>query len=698
LKIQKRLLVSILPVVFITVLAVTVVATVISKNVLEKQVKENAQLLSTSYSNQLNAKINLIKRMAVDLSAAIETAVNVETVLINTRKRYPDILRIWYTDIYGTVNDMTPYNRDIYKQKYKITSDWSIAKDEQKVVISNPLEVNGEKVFYIYSPVTLNYVVNAPPTTVGVAIIIIPVEYMFETLGDVVFGKTGSVFVVNEAGTFISHKDTSYIMNKKIVDLSNKDNLQPIQNAMVTQKSGIGTYYTEKNRNLISFSPVSSVNWSLAITASYQEFTREIDSVIAFSLLILMIALLLAVIVIYLIVHSVTLPITNLSIVADKISEGDFSIRSNLKINNEIGKLSASFDLMVDRLEDYNRILEIEVQDRTKELMAANEELEATNEELAATNEALDLSAKEMEAMNEELKVTNETLDQNAREMEAMNEELKVTNENMEAINEELVQTVDELDKSNKQLAETKDALWSEMELAKKLQTVLLPKDPRIEGFDVSAFMNPTSSVGGDYYDVINVDGKDWFLIGDVSGHGVTSGLIMMMVQTAIHVALSQKNLNNPVDLLTTINRTIHANISKLGGKRYMTLTVFACLDGSRFSFAGAHLPVIIYRKMTDTLEMLETPGAWVGLVDDVHGYNKLTVFNMQPGDTLLLYTDGISEAIMDNGEQFTQERLAKLFKECVHLDSKGICEVIREYSEKLTVDDDVTVMVVKKV
>ncbi|QEN04709.1 hypothetical protein EW093_08310 [Thiospirochaeta perfilievii] len=161
-KIQKRLLLSILPVVITTVLAVTTVAIIISKNALENQVKENAVLLSTSYSSQVDNTIFQIKRMAEDLSAAIETAINVETVLINTRKRYPEINRIIYSSVDGEVQDMSPYNKVLLLSDFTIYKEWDRALESQEVVISNPIKYLDEDVFMVFSPVTIDYTVNSP--------------------------------------------------------------------------------------------------------------------------------------------------------------------------------------------------------------------------------------------------------------------------------------------------------------------------------------------------------------------------------------------------------------------------------------------------------------------------------------------------------------------------------------------------------
>lgn len=690
-KIQKRLMVSILPVVFVAILIVTIVAIQLSTNAVEKQVKDNTQLLSKSYSAQLNSRVLEEKRKAVDISAAIETAVNVETVLINARKRYHELSRILYTTVEGKIKDMSPYTSKLLSENFINDMNWRKAIERKEIVISNPQKYMGSDVFLIYSPVIIDYVVNKEPEVVGVAVFVIPASYMFKDISDVVYGETGSVFVVNDEASFIHHKDPSYILEKKVIDLPETTDLSGIQESMVGGYSGMATMYYGNVKSFISFYPVLEAGWSLAITGSYSEFSSKVQSIITINMIILFGSLAFATIVIYFMVHGVVKPIEILTDMADRISHGDISIRANITTTNEVGHLAKSINTMVDQLEDQNAVLERKVQERTSELTVANEELLTANENIAA--------------MNKELQESNEVLDSNAQEMAAMNEELRVTNEalddknrEMESVNEELTVTIEELDHSNRELESARNALWGEMELAKKLQTVLLPDDPQINGYDISAFMKTTDTVGGDYYDVINVDGKDWFLIGDVSGHGVTAGLIMMMVQTSIHVVLSQNPHSKPEDLLAVINKTIHSNIHKLGGKRYMTLTVFACLDNSRMSFAGAHLPAIIYRKETDSIEVIETEGAWIGLIDDVSQLNKNSEFQMDIGDTLLLYTDGITEGEDENGKQFSQDGLAKLLMECREGNAKHICDTIENYSTKLEIDDDVSVLVLKKV
>ncbi len=195
-----------------------------------------------------------------------------------------------------------------------------------------------------------------------------------------------------------------------------------------------------------------------------------------------------------------------------------------------------------------------------------------------------------------------------------------------------------------------KTRISTEMEIAMRIQTSLFPKKPAIKGYEISAYMEPTDEVGGDYYDVIRSDGRDWIVIGDVSGHGVHSGLVMMMTQTAIHVALSQNKDINPSDLLTVINKTISENISRMGEDKHISITVLRAGENGLLTFSGLHEDILIYRAESDTVEALETDGVYIGFTDDIKGMLEDDILRLNTGDVLLLYTDGITESRLKGG------------------------------------------------
>ena len=212
--------------------------------------------------------------------------------------------------------------------------------------------------------------------------------------------------------------------------------------------------------------------------------------------------------------------------------------------------------------------------------------------------------------------------------------------------------------------------LKTEMRLAREIQTVLLPAAPAIRGYEITAYMEPADYIGGDYYDVINTGSSDWIIIGDVSGHGMPAGLVMMMVQTSIHTILDQHPAIMPSTLLSRVNRTITRNIKLLSGSRYMTITALVVKDNGLITFAGAHLDILVYRVKTGNVEEIETSGIWIGLEKDITGLLTDRSFSLENGDVMLLYTDGITEAYRKNkaaGERqgdcmFGIEKLAEIF------------------------------------
>jgi serine phosphatase RsbU (regulator of sigma subunit) len=294
--------------------------------------------------------------------------------------------------------------------------------------------------------------------------------------------------------------------------------------------------------------------------------------------------------------------------------------------------------------------------------------------------------------INLEKKVAERTL-----ELQTAMEELEAMNDSLSQRTNELQAAMEELEAINEELTRTRDALWGEMQLAKKIQTVLLPENPRMPKFDIAAFMEPADEVGGDYYDVINVKDRDWFLIGDVSGHGVPAGLIMMMAQTAINTILTKMPHLSPSELLAAINTTLTNNIKRLGEDKYMTMTVFASAEDGKITFAGLHQDILLYRKSSDTVEEIESSGIWLGLIDDIAPYNIDQELSIFPGDVMLVYTDGITEANDQQNNMYSGERLVKVFSAAAEKTSEEIKTALLDSLKGYRTHDDVTFMVIKR-
>ncbi len=248
-------------------------------------------------------------------------------------------------------------------------------------------------------------------------------------------------------------------------------------------------------------------------------------------------------------------------------------------------------------------------------------------------------------------------------------------------------------------LKKTRDALWGEMEVAKRIQTSLLPEVNRLGGFEVAATMRPAEEVGGDYYDLIRTQrNEDWVAIGDVSGHGVESGLIMMMTQTSIASVTNQGVNLSPAHALAHVNFVVKENIRRLGADRYMTLTLMR-LESNRLVFAGKHQDILIYRSGTKTVEVVPTTGTWIGLVDDLGAFVSDSETPLNTGDVVLLFTDGVTEATEGAGEMFGQERLVQSLQSYALLPIQEIVNnTVRDVKDfSRSQDDDVTLLAIRK-
>lgn len=249
-------------------------------------------------------------------------------------------------------------------------------------------------------------------------------------------------------------------------------------------------------------------------------------------------------------------------------------------------------------------------------------------------------------------------------------------------------------------LSAARDALWGEMELAKRIQTALLPRVDRVPGYRAAARMLPAAEVGGDYYDLIQTAaGETWLAIGDVSGHGVASGLIMMMTQTSIFATVDRTTGYMPSRVLELVNSVIKQNISRLNTDRYMSLCV-ARLDGGRMTFAGKHQDILIWRRATGGVEIVPTTGTWLGVVDDLAGKLHDASVEVNEGDAVLFFTDGITEAMNANGEMLGQDRLIQVLQRHGSLEAEQIVLAVLAEVEAFQAQqaDDITLLVLKRV
>lgn len=239
-----------------------------------------------------------------------------------------------------------------------------------------------------------------------------------------------------------------------------------------------------------------------------------------------------------------------------------------------------------------------------------------------------------------------------------------------------------------------------ELAIAKRVQTQILPRAIAIDGFDVAATMIPATEIGGDYYDVVRTPGASWVAIGDVSGHGLDAGLIMMMMQSALGAIIRAHPGGSPRDMVDALNEVLYDNIRvRLAARDHVTFTLFRVgLDG-RVVFAGAHEDVLVWRAAQRRMERIRTPGVWLGAKRGIKDVTIETALQLEPGDVMILYTDGITEARATSGAMLELDGLVRIADEAIDRPVEALRDhiVARTRAWMARQDDDITLMVLRR-
>ena len=242
-----------------------------------------------------------------------------------------------------------------------------------------------------------------------------------------------------------------------------------------------------------------------------------------------------------------------------------------------------------------------------------------------------------------------------------------------------------------------KQEIEREVGIAADIQTQLLPKLlPRIKNAGVSAYSVPARGVSGDYYDIIPLrEGKFAMVICDVAGKGVPASLVMVMIRTIIHLIASSSR--STAQIVSWINKGI---AGKIDIDRFATLSFFTFdpATGALQYSNAAHHPAMIYRAATGSIEQLDTDGLPIGIEREArYGQRETRLAN---GDIIMMYTDGVVEAMDSRGRQYEDERLKSIFVDNASLGAEDLVKVIRTdidaFAENAKQHDDQTLMLMK--
>ncbi len=240
--------------------------------------------------------------------------------------------------------------------------------------------------------------------------------------------------------------------------------------------------------------------------------------------------------------------------------------------------------------------------------------------------------------------------------------------------------------------------LQAEVALAARIQASMLPQcEPLVSGFEVAGLSRPAEDIGGDYYDYIHVgEERLAVVIGDASGHGISSGLLMALAKGALFNQLGISP--DPLHVMQTLNKLIHDN----GTRRDLMTFCYTLLDvpTGRITLANAGHPYpMLYCAATKTVHGLEG-GAYPLGVRPMPGRLPILTHQLCPQDVLVMYSDGIPELKNHTGSYFGYDGLEAIIHRYAHLPARELCETIVEkaltFAAGAVPQDDITVVVVK--
>jgi len=242
-----------------------------------------------------------------------------------------------------------------------------------------------------------------------------------------------------------------------------------------------------------------------------------------------------------------------------------------------------------------------------------------------------------------------------------------------------------------------KHRMEQDLESARTIQGSLLPRTlPKVDGLTFGGISRPAREVGGDFYDFIEIDSnRIGVAIGDVAGKSIPASLLMTMARSLIRAECGRHA--SPKEVIGRVNDLIAQDAVS---DRYVTI-LYLVLDktSKKLSFTlGGHVPLLLYRKNSDATESIDLNGIPVGLVEGAEYEEKEIA--LKKGDVVVLYTDGVTEALNQNGEQFGFERLVKAVRTYSSGSgediAKGIYHELDTFASGSEQFDDITIVTLK--
>ncbi|MDM8517743.1 cache domain-containing protein, partial [Desulfobacterales bacterium HSG16] len=360
-RLRMKILIGILIPLILSVVSIGSLSIYVYRDILYQQLEKNSIQLNRSYAREMDNSLKFFLSMVEKIAYSVSLSENVEDVFRQDKKINPFFKSYYYTNRNGDILAHYPRHPNLKKNNFPTVKFWNEIVATNQPVISAPDSSLGYNAIFIGAPVTAAYGLQKTSKDKRLIYVSISLDELFKTIADTRISEKRDIFVVGQSGQFLTSGKAEWVMPRKFSQIGNDKTFEDIEAHMVSLISGSGYYTVNHQRYFISFMPVASARWSLAVNILESEFINDISRLTQIVSLSLVGIIVILILLTYMTINSITSPVLHLTESMKKVEKGNLNIISTIESNDEIGMLASVFNRMINHIK-------VVVENLTKEI------------------------------------------------------------------------------------------------------------------------------------------------------------------------------------------------------------------------------------------------------------------------------------------------------------------------------------------